>query len=329
MQERIDGPGSGDLSVKADESVVPRGDDYRIEERNVGDSERDCGGPSKGGHATVGASHRKEKGDHGGGGRRPASGEADTRRDSGPTIGRMTGQDEGPPRQPGKRSLTAVNGGGDDKTGRACGESARAPDARIRGRAHTPGREEEDAALGTSGGSKSILDEAPGGVEAHTSPGGTEAGASSASAGRNSGTRAKAASSAAEAYVMEAYLGRHMERVRRKRAAEEVGGGPSTPTAAQRMEAIRRRVAERQAGDRRNRDAISTTGGENAAGACTDSQQSSEDYKMHRDRAAPADHGEPGGGPLAHAPPAAAEHAATFAAWHSSAASPTARRPFV
>jgi hypothetical protein len=112
---------------------------------------------------------------------------------------------------------------------------------------------------------------------------------------------------------MSAYLTRHGERVSKRKAEQIDGGPPHGPTAAQRLAALRRRIAARQhaaSGEAPEgvgiRDA--RLGGTQAAGALP----SNEDAKMHLAPAAvphPAD--------VDQRAETAASAAASIVAWHA------------
>ncbi len=112
---------------------------------------------------------------------------------------------------------------------------------------------------------------------------------------------------------MNSYLARHGERVNKRKEEQRHEGQPPGPTAAQRLAALRRRIAARRdahSGEAEVEDAIrdARTGGAQAAGALP----SNEDAKMHF---APAALPRPADG--AQRVAAAAAAAASDVAWHA------------
>ncbi len=107
-------------------------------------------------------------------------------------------------------------------------------------------------------------------------------GAAAAGARRRDNGRSGGGASAADAYVLNAYLARHGERVHKRKQEQRRDGPLPGLTAMERMAALRRRVADRQnaASGGGNEEILirdSRVGGLEAAGAAS----SNEDGKMH------------------------------------------------
>ncbi len=196
------------------------------------------------------------------------------------------------------------------------------PVAPIRGRHVAPGRDEGDAASGRNEGLRIIHDAAASGAEASTKHAGTVGLVAAARKGRTGDVRASSSTNSANAYIMEAYLGHHRERVQKRKEAEVMEGRSPAATAAQRLAAIRCRVANRQTGNRQSMDAANSSclrrGDTADAGA--GSTKSTEDSKMHFESAAPAE--DIRGGGADQLADTATSAAASGVAWHTVATTP-------
>ncbi len=129
----------------------------------------------------------------------------------------------------------------DDGMDAVAGGSSGAQGVAIRGRPPTPGRGGQDAEAARGIGdnvTRSGADAAEG-VEA-------PAGEVAADNARGGGRSGAAAAKGANAYIMDAYLERHRERVKRRQEMDRLDGHQSAATAAERMAALRRRIAERR-----------------------------------------------------------------------------------
>ncbi len=112
----------------------------------------------------------------------------------------------------------------------------------IRGRLPTPGRGGQGAETTQGIGDDATRSGAniAEGVEA-------PAGEAAADNTRGGGRRGASSTKGADAYIMDAYLERHRDRVKRRLEMDRLDGNQPAATAAERMAALRRRIAERRA----------------------------------------------------------------------------------
>ncbi len=151
--------------------------------------------------------------------------------------------------------------------------------ASIRGRHDALGRGEGNAASGTIVGVSSVREAAASEAEAGTRHAGIVGMTAATRRGRAGDVRASSSTNSADAYIMEACLGHHRERVQKRKEAEATEGRSPAATAAQRLAAIRQRVANRHNGSRQGTEAANSSCLERRedAGARAGSSKSIED----------------------------------------------------